>query len=316
MAVPAETIHIDNGRAMLLCKRIRQNMTDARSALVELYEGKGWQALGYDSWRECVATEFGEHQRTLYRHLEAALVLREIEADPTFDTCDKNTISERALTSLAQAPEGTRAEVLKVATEASAGKPTEKVVKAAVEAKWAAPDATAAELVQTVVNGQAKADRAIERARAEGKIPAGVVVHVEDPGDDATTVDDVIEDHGEQAAKRDEIGEDEWLATLPLSGKLTGPQLRVFQVDAAAYRELEPHRKTFEHHLRRAKAAAVRKSKLDLGYLFRVFRLLLIQHPKDWRECPSMDRGGCGGSGQVTMVGQCPKCQGRGYILQ
>lgn len=53
---------------------IRQHLNSARALLLDLYERKGWQALGYDSWRACVVAEFGESQRHLYRQLEAAQV--------------------------------------------------------------------------------------------------------------------------------------------------------------------------------------------------------------------------------------------------
>lgn len=296
--------------------------SDFYGAMLEIRSSEAWRTLGFKSWAVYAESKAGKARRDIYRQLEAALVIQELESETHKPGLVTNLsqlprlLPESQLRALSKAPQGTRAEVLKVAKDASGGKPTEKIVKAAVEAKRAEPKATPAELVKTVVNGQAAADKAVEKARAAGRIPAGVTVHVEDPGEAETTVETVAEEHEEQAAKRDEIDDEEWLASLPLNGKLNGPQLRGFQVDAAAYRELEPHRKTFEHFLRRAKAAAVRKTSLDLGYLFRVFGLLLIQHPKDWKPCPSMDRGGCGGSGQIAMMGVCQKCKGRGYILQ
>lgn len=297
MTVPAETIHIDQGRAMQLCKRIRQNMTDARSALVELYEGEGWRALGYDSWRECVATEFGEHQRTLYRQLEAALVLREIENTPDvqFDTCVKNKVSERSLTSLAKAPEGTRAEVLKVAAEAAGGQPTEAVVKAAVEAKWAKPEATPAELVKTVVEAKAKPPKPV--------VPEAV--------------DDVREEREEQAAKRDEVADDEWLASLPLSSALEGHALDKFRRDALDYRDFEATtRPSVRGCLDRSKRRAGRHRMFGGVVGYRLMTLVKVEHPKVWRRCPALDKGGCGGSGTVGTIGECPLCRGRGYIAR
>jgi DNA N-6-adenine-methyltransferase Dam len=57
---------------------INQHMTSARAILADLYERRGWTALGYTSWRECAVAEFGGHERELYRALEAAQVEQNI----------------------------------------------------------------------------------------------------------------------------------------------------------------------------------------------------------------------------------------------
>jgi hypothetical protein len=57
---------------------INQHMNSARALLLELYEQRGWAALGYSSWRECVVAEFDQAQRTLYQQLEAAQIERRI----------------------------------------------------------------------------------------------------------------------------------------------------------------------------------------------------------------------------------------------
>lgn len=53
---------------------INANMNNIRSLVLELYERKGWDALGYESWRECVVKEFQQNERYLYKQLEAAQV--------------------------------------------------------------------------------------------------------------------------------------------------------------------------------------------------------------------------------------------------
>lgn len=58
--------------------RINGHMNSARAELLRLYEGRGWAALGYASWRECATAEFGGHERELYRALEAAQVEQNI----------------------------------------------------------------------------------------------------------------------------------------------------------------------------------------------------------------------------------------------
>lgn len=52
--------------------QINANMTNIRFLVLDLYERKGWAALGYQSWRECVTAEFKQGQRHLYEQLEAA----------------------------------------------------------------------------------------------------------------------------------------------------------------------------------------------------------------------------------------------------
>lgn len=318
MSTVEVTLRIDEARARMICGKIRDNMTTARDLLVELYEGRGWEAMGYKSWRECAATEFGQHQATLYRQLEAAQVEKELAADPDFAHVRKTpdaAISDRNLRVLKDAPEGTRAEVLKVATEAAGGKPTEKAIKAAVEAKWADPEATAAELVKTVVNGVAKADPAVEKLRESGRIPANVVVEVEDPGDEADDVDSAREAAEERAAKADELPDDEWLAGLPLYASLAAVSRDRFRRDALYYRR-------FDARIRRSLKAfhGVARNECFKGTSFRGFvssrieSVLRIEHPSRWHRCPATDKGGCDGAGSVPMVGECPTCRGRGYL--
>ncbi len=52
--------------------KINSTLTNVRSLILELYERKGWEVLGYRSWRECVTKEFKQSERYLYRQLEAA----------------------------------------------------------------------------------------------------------------------------------------------------------------------------------------------------------------------------------------------------
>jgi hypothetical protein len=58
--------------------QINANMTNIRSLVLDLYERKGWDALGYESWRECVTAEFKQSQSYLYFQLEAAQTERNI----------------------------------------------------------------------------------------------------------------------------------------------------------------------------------------------------------------------------------------------
>lgn len=303
MAVEVKHMMISEARAMQLCKRIRQNMTDARNDLVELYEGEGWRSLGYASWRDCVTTEFGEHQSTLYRQLEAAQVAKELASDPDFAHVRKTEdVSDRQLRALGDAKVGTRAEVYKIAEQASDGKPTEAVVKAAVKAKAARPNATPEQLVKSVV----------ERVGKAASKPKPVVPE---------EVEEIREERAEQAAKRDEIADDEWIAALPLAGKLAGHALDKFRRDALDYRDFEstvpkhmPLRKAIAEFLSRVKRRQKGRTPHQGFTAYRADLLLSVEHPRSWFPCPPTDKGGCDGTGTVGMVGQCPMCYGRGYL--
>jgi hypothetical protein len=52
----------------------------AAVVILEFYEGRGWEALGYGSWREPVVSEFQQCQSHLYELLNAAKVERNISA--------------------------------------------------------------------------------------------------------------------------------------------------------------------------------------------------------------------------------------------
>ncbi len=66
--------------ARLLLRRIKGGLRDCRLQILELYERRGWKALGYSAWRECVQVEFGQSARHLYRLLQAAQVDRDLQA--------------------------------------------------------------------------------------------------------------------------------------------------------------------------------------------------------------------------------------------
>jgi hypothetical protein len=56
--------------------RIRRGLENIRHEVLDLYERRGWEALGYTSWRECVVAEFGQSQSQLYEALDAGRVER------------------------------------------------------------------------------------------------------------------------------------------------------------------------------------------------------------------------------------------------
>jgi hypothetical protein len=66
----------DEARACV--SEIKSHMGSARALLMNLYDHRGWQALGYPSWRACVVAEFEQSQAYLYRQLQAAEIEQRI----------------------------------------------------------------------------------------------------------------------------------------------------------------------------------------------------------------------------------------------
>jgi hypothetical protein len=121
--------HLTNGHtpsltkseAESLVKRIQSHITDARALVLELYEREGWKALGYDSWRECVVTEFAQSQSRLYQLLDAAQVEKNIS------TNGGKQIAERVLRPLAKLEPEQQRKAWEAAIESSP-KPTAELV--------------------------------------------------------------------------------------------------------------------------------------------------------------------------------------------
>jgi ParB-like chromosome segregation protein Spo0J len=147
----------------------------------------------------------------------------------------------------------------------------------------------------------------VAAARANGRIAPDVVVEVTEP-------EPAAEDPAAGPAETDEAALDDqaWLAALPLHAKLEGDCLKAFCKDALYYRHVEPARKTFQHHARRAPGAATQHG----PYAYRTKRWLRTDHPKHWLLCPTTENEGCGGGGQIPLIGQCPKCRGKGYWIK
>lgn len=65
---------LNEEEARYLVEEIKSHLESARALLLKLFEGMGWLALGYDSWRQCVLSEFGRSESQLYRELSAARI--------------------------------------------------------------------------------------------------------------------------------------------------------------------------------------------------------------------------------------------------
>lgn len=66
------------GEARQVTDKIKVNLRETRILLLEIYERKGWKALGYASWREYGQAEFGHGESHLYRLMDAARVQRNL----------------------------------------------------------------------------------------------------------------------------------------------------------------------------------------------------------------------------------------------
>lgn len=62
-------------------QRILSLTTDLRAELLRFYEGRGWAALGYGTWRGWAQTRLGDSQSEAYRQLLAGRIERELFPD-------------------------------------------------------------------------------------------------------------------------------------------------------------------------------------------------------------------------------------------
>lgn len=294
--------------ARAIVAAIKERVHEIRELVLELHEREGWRSLGYSSWRECVTGEFEGSKTHLYRQLQAALIEREIipfsenDADPEFSPMGEKpgAIPERQLRPLAELPEGHRKEAWEEArATAPDGKVTAKHVQATVDRR----------LGKSVVNGREMPDPPdVAKKRAEGRIEPDAVVEVVEP--EAGPEPEATEPEPAE----DDLDDDAWLDTLPLRPKLSGASLKWFDLDALLYRTLEPVRATFLHHAVRALGVARRRGG-NGEYAYRISTFLKLDHPRHWKVCPPPEDGGCGGTGTVGVIGQCPRCRGRGYWI-
>ncbi len=58
--------------------QIKRNIETAWQLVLDLRERRGWEALGYKNWRECMAAEFDVKQAQAYRMLNAATINKAI----------------------------------------------------------------------------------------------------------------------------------------------------------------------------------------------------------------------------------------------
>lgn len=76
----AIAIQMSREEAQVLVKEIRADVHSLGEKILRLKDGRGWKALGYASWRECVAAEFKQSQSQLYRLLHAVEVNQALQS--------------------------------------------------------------------------------------------------------------------------------------------------------------------------------------------------------------------------------------------
>jgi hypothetical protein len=82
-----------------------EQLTNLRETLLELYEGRGWEALGYESWRAYCLDRFQQKQAWFYQQVQAARMERILALEPG----TLPTTTARALAPVAREPEVARA---------------------------------------------------------------------------------------------------------------------------------------------------------------------------------------------------------------
>lgn len=269
------------------------------SALMAIRDRRLYRVT-YASFEAYCRERWGWSRQRASQLIVAQTVAAELKQSTIVDTLPTRETQVRPLTALPA--EDRPAAWQQASSESPNGKPTAAKVQEVVDRT----------LGKARVNGKPAADPPdVARARAAGRIPAEAEVEVVEPTEPDDALDAAKEEVQERAARSDEMGDADWLATLPLSRVLTGAQLKTFQDDATVWRSLAPHRKAFAHHATRAFNAARRKG----HYCWRLKFFLGIESPEKWLLCPTVENGGCGGAGQVQLIGQCPKCSGRGYRI-
>lgn len=282
-----------------------QTFVEVGTALMEIRDSRLYRET-HSSFEDYCRRRWGWSRIQAHRQIAAAEVCQNIMSGQNglnllpMGNTPANERQARPLTAL---PADEQADAWQEAVAESNGKPTAAVVQAVVDRK----------LGKTTINGKHVEDTPeIASARANGRIPEAADVEIIDPGFDEAPAESVREEYAERQAIQEEVSDEDWVATLPLFTLLEGVCRDRFVEDAILYRVLTPARKTFAHHATRAFNKVRRKG----AYAFRLQSFLGVSAPDQWLLCPTVENGGCGGTGEVKLIGRCPKCHGRGYWIK
>ena len=112
-------------------EKIKGHIGHIRTLVLELFERRGWEVLGYGSWRECVLAEFPQSQSRLYELLTEAQVDRNIS-----DVSENQPVTARVAKELKHlSPEQQREVVQKAKETAPDGKINTQHVQKVIEAE-------------------------------------------------------------------------------------------------------------------------------------------------------------------------------------
>ena len=181
---------LSEAEARACVARLRGHVEGARRELLRLYDGQGWRALGYPSWRACVVAAFGQSQAYLYRQLEAGRI--EARISPIGEI---GVIPASHLRPLVALPEDRQAEAYQPAAATATGRLSAAHIAAVVEqfqpadrlaplktsasAEWYTPPQVVAAAVATL--GGIDFDPCAEEGQPK-TVPAGVHYTASDDG--------------------------------------------------------------------------------------------------------------------------------------
>jgi hypothetical protein len=80
IAVPGEVAAMDEGEARAAVERMRGHVQELWHEFQAFHAGRGWEALGYASFKACLAAEFHTSEQHAYRLLDAAGIHAELAA--------------------------------------------------------------------------------------------------------------------------------------------------------------------------------------------------------------------------------------------
>lgn len=137
--------------ARRLTEKIRRAVESIDTMLLEAYEGRAHDALGYDTWDRYVKTEFGLSRSEGYRKLDQAKVTRELVNATGLSRGKDIAVSAKQATYLrGDLPTATA----EVAAAVATGVPVTEAVKAAVKARTG-PGGKVMPATSRETNGQA-----------------------------------------------------------------------------------------------------------------------------------------------------------------
>lgn len=281
------------------------------------------EAYGEERW--------GMKRQRVYDFIEAASTVQNVRlTDKLYTTNLVNSLSvlpdKTAALELAKLPDAEQAKAWDQVIEETDGKPTVKATREVVERSKPKPTKFVRERQQPTVEAEdesqdvpddyeqrepepvrPKAEANAAKARAERGLAADHTIEVEINGE-ATPAEP------ERGDAWEEESDESWLASLPLSSRLTGLALKKFQSDALSYKRMKSARDAIRHH----KGIAGKGLRTDGEYLYHTTNWLTLADPSRWILCPAATLGGCGGEGYVVLTTgklQCKACQTRGYSI-